>query len=57
MKIIEKQFMQNIKKSAVLFILPLMFFNIASAANSTNSVNKQPQIDPQSKIQDPNIFS
>ncbi|KJV77068.1 TPR repeat family protein [Rickettsia hoogstraalii str. RCCE3] len=58
MKIIKKKSIQNIKKLAFIFILPLIFFSRAFAENTTSIVNEKPQpIDPQSKIQDPNILA
>ena len=50
--------MQNIKKLAFIFILPLIFSKIILAENTTSIVNEKPQqMDQQGHIQDPNILA
>ncbi|KJW01974.1 TPR repeat family protein [Rickettsia argasii T170-B] len=57
MKIIEKKFMKNIEKLALIFILPLIFCNVVLAEDYTNSTNTNQQIDQHIQIQDPNILA
>ncbi|WP_103896963.1 tetratricopeptide repeat protein [Rickettsia fournieri] len=49
--------MNNIKKLALIFTLPLISFHVVLAQSSTKPINTQQQIAQQSTIQDPNILA